>query len=64
MVTYVLREIRVSLAKSCGLRYVQIMRNSSRGISRRAAMVSVDPGSRGRKRMAMAVDEAEKCLDT
>jgi hypothetical protein len=43
-VTYVLREARVSLAKSCGLRYVQIMRNSSRGMSSRAAIVSFDSG--------------------
>jgi hypothetical protein len=51
----VLREARVSLAKSCGLRYVQIMRNSSRGMSIRAAIVSFDSGS-----WKMEVDSSEQ----
>lgn len=42
-----LRETRVSLAKSRGLRYVQMMRKSSRGMSSRETMMNVDAGGVG-----------------
>lgn len=56
-----LRETRVSLAKSRGLRYVQMMRNSSRGMSNRETMMNVDAGGLavGRWKNEMAVETRE-----